>query len=46
VGITFGRILSSYWINYLGFLLMEKLAAIYSSHLALGVFQLAGHLLH
>jgi hypothetical protein len=29
VGITFSRILSSYWIDYLGFLLREKLAAIF-----------------
>jgi hypothetical protein len=29
VGITFGRILSSYWIDNLGFLLREKLAAIF-----------------
>jgi hypothetical protein len=29
VGITFSRILSSYWIDNLGFLLREKLAAIF-----------------
>jgi hypothetical protein len=29
VGITFSRILSSYWIHYLGFLLREKLATIF-----------------
>jgi hypothetical protein len=29
VGITFRRILSSYWIDYLGFLLRKKLVAIF-----------------
>jgi hypothetical protein len=29
VGITFSRLAFSYWIDYLGFLLREKLAAIF-----------------
>jgi hypothetical protein len=45
VGITFSRISSSYWIDNLGFLLMEKLAAIFITPCSWG-FQLAGHLLH
>jgi hypothetical protein len=45
VGITFSHILSSYWIDYLGFLLTEKLAAIFITPCSWG-FQLAGHLLH
>jgi hypothetical protein len=45
VGITFSRILSSYWIHNLGFLLREKLAAIFITPCSWG-FQLAGHLLH
>jgi hypothetical protein len=36
VGITFSRILSSYWIDYLGFLLREKLAAIFITPCSLG----------
>jgi hypothetical protein len=44
-GITFSRILSSYWIDNLGFLLREKLAAIFITPCSWG-FQLAGHLLH
>jgi hypothetical protein len=43
-GITFSRT-SSYWIDYLGFLLREKLAAIFITPCSWG-FQLAGHLLH
>jgi hypothetical protein len=35
----------SYWIDNLGFLLREKLAAIFIKP-SLGVSQLAGHLLH
>jgi hypothetical protein len=44
-GITFSRISSSYWIDNLGFLLREKLAAIFIKP-SLGVSRLAGHLLH
>jgi hypothetical protein len=44
-GITFSRILSSYWIDNLGFLLREKLAAIFITPCSWG-FQLADHLLH
>jgi hypothetical protein len=44
-GITFSRFLSSYWIDNLGFLLREKLAAIFITPFSWG-FQLAGHLLH
>jgi hypothetical protein len=44
VGITFSHLAFSYWIDYLGFLLRKSLL-LYSSHLALGVFQLAGNLL-
>jgi hypothetical protein len=44
-GFTFRRISSSYWIDNLGFLLREKLAAIFITHCSWG-FQLAGHLLH
>jgi hypothetical protein len=44
-GITFSRISSSYWIDYLGFLLREKLAAIFITPCSWD-FQLAGHLLH
>jgi hypothetical protein len=35
----------SYWIDYLGFITEGKLAAIFIKP-SLGVFQLAGHLLH
>jgi hypothetical protein len=35
----------SYWIDYLGFLQREKLAAIFIKPCSWG-FQLAGHLLH
>jgi hypothetical protein len=42
VGITFSRISSSYWIDNLGFLLREKLAAIFITPCSWG-FQLAGH---
>jgi hypothetical protein len=45
VGITFSRLAFSYWIDYLGFLLREKLAAIFITPCSWG-FQLAGHLLH
>jgi hypothetical protein len=45
VGITFSRISSSYWIDNLGFLLREKLAAIFITPCSWGL-QLAGHLLH
>jgi hypothetical protein len=45
VGITFSHISSSYWIDKLGFLLREKLAAIFITPCSWG-FQLAGHLLH
>jgi hypothetical protein len=45
VGITFSRISSSYWIDNLGFLLREKLAAISITPCSWG-FQLAGHLFH
>jgi hypothetical protein len=44
-GITFRRLAFSYWIDNLGFLLREKLAAIFIKP-SLGVSQLAGHLLH
>jgi hypothetical protein len=44
-GITFGRLAFSYWIDNLGFLLREKLAAIFIKPFSWG-FQLAGHLLH
>jgi hypothetical protein len=44
-GITFSRISSSYWIDNVGFLLREKLAAIFITPCSWG-FQLAGHLLH
>jgi hypothetical protein len=44
-GITFGYLTFSYWIDYLGFLLREKLAAIFIKPCSWG-FQLAGHLLH
>jgi hypothetical protein len=44
-GITFSRLAFSYWIDNLGFLPREKLAAIFIK-LALGVSQLAGHLLY
>jgi hypothetical protein len=44
-GITFGRLAFSYWIDNLGFLLREKLAAIFIKPCSWG-FQLAGHLLH
>jgi hypothetical protein len=36
VGITFSRISSSYWIDNLGFLLREKLAAIFITHCSWG----------
>jgi hypothetical protein len=45
VGITFSHISSSYWIDNLGFLLREKLTAIFITPCSWG-FQLAGHLLH
>jgi hypothetical protein len=41
--ITFLSLAFSYWIDNLGFLLREKLAAIFIKP-SLGVFQLAGHL--
>jgi hypothetical protein len=44
-GITFFSLAFSYWIDNLGFLLREKLAAIFIKP-SLGVSQLAGHLLH
>jgi hypothetical protein len=44
-GITFRRLAFSYWIDNLGFLLREKLAAIFIKPCSWG-FQLAGHLLH
>jgi hypothetical protein len=44
-GITFSRLAFSYWIDNLGFLLREKLAAILIKPCFWG-FQLAGHLLH
>jgi hypothetical protein len=44
-GITFSRILSSYWIDNVGFLLREKLAAIFITPCSWG-FQLADHLFH
>jgi hypothetical protein len=44
-GITFGRLPFSYWIDNLGFILREKLAAIFIKPCYWG-FQLAGHLLH
>jgi hypothetical protein len=44
-GITFGYLAFSYWIDNLGFLLREKLAAIFIKPCSWG-FQLAGHLLH
>jgi hypothetical protein len=44
-GITFGRLDFSYWIDNFGFLLREKLAAIFIKPCSWG-FQLAGHLLH
>jgi hypothetical protein len=44
-GITFLSLAFSYWIDNLGFLLREKLAAIFIKP-SLGVSQLAGHLLH
>jgi hypothetical protein len=44
-GITFRRLTFSYWIDNLGFLLGEKLAAIFIKPCSWG-FQLAGHLLH
>jgi hypothetical protein len=43
--ITFLSLAFSYWIDNLGFLLREKLAAIFIKP-SLGVSQLAGHLLH
>jgi hypothetical protein len=36
VGITFGRLSPSYWIDYLGFITEGKLAAIFIKH-SLGV---------
>jgi hypothetical protein len=42
-GITFSRLAFSYWIDNLGFLLREKLAAIFIKP-SLGVSQLAGYL--
>jgi hypothetical protein len=42
-GITFSRLAFSYWIDNLGFLLREKLAAIFIKP-SLGVTQLAGYL--
>jgi hypothetical protein len=45
VGIIFSRISSSYWIDNLGFLLREKLAAIFITPCSWG-FRLADHLLH
>jgi hypothetical protein len=44
VGITFGRLSPSYWIDNLGFLLRENLAAIFITPSSWGS-QLAGHLL-
>jgi hypothetical protein len=44
-GITFRRLAFSYWIDNLGFLLREKLAAIFIKP-SIGVSQLAVHLLH
>jgi hypothetical protein len=44
-GITFRRLAFSYWIDNLGFLLREKIAAIFIKPCSWG-FQLAGHLLH
>jgi hypothetical protein len=44
VGITFSRLAFSYWIDNLGFLLRENLAAIFITPSSWG-FQLAGHLL-
>jgi hypothetical protein len=44
-GITFSHILSSYWIDNLGFLLREKLGAIFITPCC-WCFQLAGHLLN
>jgi hypothetical protein len=44
-GITFRRLAFSYWIDNLGFLLREKLAAIFIKPCSWG-FQLASHLLH
>jgi hypothetical protein len=43
--ITFRHLAFSYWIDNLGFLLREKLAAIFIKPCSWG-FQLAGHLLH
>jgi hypothetical protein len=44
VGITFGRLSPFYWIDNLGFLLREKLAAIFITPCSWG-FPTAGHLL-
>jgi hypothetical protein len=44
VGITFDRLAFSYWIDNLGFILREKLAAIFIKPCSWD-FQLAGHLL-
>jgi hypothetical protein len=44
VGITFSRLAFSYWIDNLGFLLRENLAAIFITPSSWGS-QLAGHLL-
>jgi hypothetical protein len=44
VGITFSRLAFSYWIDNIGFLLRENLAAIFITPSSWGS-QLAGHLL-